>query len=1053
MLLWRKIFAMPSRSAPERFLTTVLMTDIVGSTQHSAELGDSAWRDLVRMHNELVRASLRRNGGREIDTAGDGFFAVFDAPAAAVKSALELSRAVAGLGIEIRAGVHVGEVEQAGRKVTGITVPIASRIMALAGASEVLVTATVRDLAAGAGLRFDDRGNHELKGVPGMWQVFEVRSASAEASMADMPDLADSPGRRESAVRRARSRPVWQRNPRAAGVAVGVVALAVVGAGLWMWKPWQPPALSGIEEDSLGVVDGGRSEIVASIPVGAHPGMMAAADGSVWVTNPAADTVSRVDVSTRAVTREIDVGRTPTGIAIGGGSVWVANSGERTVSRINEETARVVDTITVGNSPSAVAAGVGAIWVANSADSSVVRIDQESGAVGQPITVAAVPIALAADESGVWVASSDGAVVTRLDRGSGRSVAAPVALSSRPVALAIGHGSIWVANADGTVTRIDASDNRVTATIDLGVVPSAISTSPSAVWVADKAGYLYRLDPSNTMQSPLRIATGSAPQTLATVGSDLWVGTVPGLDSHRGGTLRIVTVVPSGLDPLDIASIGNATTLEADGLVGYRRVGGNAGSTLLPDLAVALPRPANGGLSYTFQLRPDLHYSTGVAVQPADFRRAIERSFQVPSPPFGALGSIFFGSVVGADGCTQPDLAPVQRCDLSAGITVDDGARTITFNLAQPDPDFLYKLASTAAYPVPEGVPMNAMVDAAFPGTGPYTVTSVSDVELRLSRNPNFQLWDRDVRPDGFPDEIVWSYGLTADERIALVENGEADFLIGRGPNRLSPEQLASLGVQYPAQLHFGSIVTEGLVIDTTVPPFDRLEARQALSLAIDREHVAALYGGSPGVAITCQFLQAGTPGYVPYCPYTAAADPGGQWHGRDVDAARRLVEQSGTSGVSVVVGPISRQDLVAQRDYYAQVVAELGYDVTVDEAIGLEAVATASREGRLQLHLSGWIPDYFAPGNFFGWLTCGSGGAPGFCDPDFDALYHEALDVQMIDPAAAIANWTAVDHAAVDRAIWIPLVLSGSDFLSERVGNYQFNPAYVFLFDQLWVQ
>src|SRR6266540_1963655 len=116
------------RGNPERFLTTVVMTDIVGSTEHAAELGDSAWRELLQQHHALLRAALRRRGGREMDTAGDGFFVVFDAPAAAVAWVLEVAQAVGELGIQIRAGVHVGEVEQMARKVTGLKVVIASRI-------------------------------------------------------------------------------------------------------------------------------------------------------------------------------------------------------------------------------------------------------------------------------------------------------------------------------------------------------------------------------------------------------------------------------------------------------------------------------------------------------------------------------------------------------------------------------------------------------------------------------------------------------------------------------------------------------------------------------------------------------------------------------------------------------------------------------------------------------------------------------------------------------------------------------------------------------------
>ena len=179
------------------------MTDIVGSTEHAAELGDSGWRELVQLHHALVRAALRRHGGREMDTAGDGFFAIFDAPAAAVRCALEIVEEVGELGLEIRAGVHVGEVEQIGRKVGGISVVIASRIMVGAGPSEVLVSSTVRDLIAGSRLTFEDRGSRELKGVPGEWHVYAVGRAEADATRpAGAADGQRTPCLRRSSCRR-----------------------------------------------------------------------------------------------------------------------------------------------------------------------------------------------------------------------------------------------------------------------------------------------------------------------------------------------------------------------------------------------------------------------------------------------------------------------------------------------------------------------------------------------------------------------------------------------------------------------------------------------------------------------------------------------------------------------------------------------------------------------------------------------------------------------------------------------------------------------------------
>lgn len=159
---------------PERVLATVLFVDVVGSTEHAVKLGDRRWHDLLDAYYKTLRAELVRFRGREVDTAGDGLFAVFDGPARAIRCACAITEAVRPLKIEARAGLHTGECEVIGPKVGGIAVHIGARIAALAGAGDVLVSGTVRDLVAGSGLRFEDRGRHALKGVPGDWTVFAV---------------------------------------------------------------------------------------------------------------------------------------------------------------------------------------------------------------------------------------------------------------------------------------------------------------------------------------------------------------------------------------------------------------------------------------------------------------------------------------------------------------------------------------------------------------------------------------------------------------------------------------------------------------------------------------------------------------------------------------------------------------------------------------------------------------------------------------------------------------------------------------------------------------
>jgi class 3 adenylate cyclase len=161
-------------SLHDRVLATVLFTDIVGSTQRAAEMGDREWRELLERHHRVMRTALDRFGGREVDTTGDGFLATFDSPRRAIECARAAGESVRSIGLEIRAGLHTGEIELSGGNVQGIAVHIGARIAALAGAGEVFVSSTVKDLVTGSGIEFDDRGPHELKGVPGDWRVFSV---------------------------------------------------------------------------------------------------------------------------------------------------------------------------------------------------------------------------------------------------------------------------------------------------------------------------------------------------------------------------------------------------------------------------------------------------------------------------------------------------------------------------------------------------------------------------------------------------------------------------------------------------------------------------------------------------------------------------------------------------------------------------------------------------------------------------------------------------------------------------------------------------------------
>ena len=1039
------------RSA-DRFLTTVLFTDIVGSTEHAAELGDRAFQELIQLHHGIVRASLKRHGGRELDTAGDGFFAVFDAPAAAIDCALQISATVKEqLGIEIRAGLHVGEVQQSGSKVSGIAVVIASRIMSAGGASEVLVSGTARDLATGAGLAFEDRGVHELKGVPGEWRLYAVARRLAAEGAPEAATSAEAANRRIAAVRRAQARPFWQRYPRAtAATAVGVVAVLGISSVL-VWSPWRPPALEAVAANALGLIDPERNEIIGQVDVGQQPSAVGSGEGGMWVANSIDGTVQRIDPEPQLVVHTVDVGLAPIDLVVANGSVWVANSGERSVSRINIETGRVVDTIIVGNSPSAIAAGPGAIWVTNRGDGTVMRLDGATGEPMETIPVGFAPSGLAVDDSGVWVISEDGGTLVHLDPATGVALAPPIPVGSRPVAIAIGAGAVWVASAtDGTVTRIDPQADRVNGVIEVGGGLSALVVADGNVWAGGLDGVVHRLEIADLDKTPLTISTGSGISALTPTDEGVWFAAVPRLDIHRAGVLRVALSSRGGVltEPINTPMNMLVWPLVGDGLVTYPRLGGVAGARLVPGLAASMPTVSDGGLTLTFRLRSGLVYSDGRPVRPEDFRYAIERLFQGEDPVFGGPrdGPFFFGAIRGADACLN---APVPRCDLSDGIVTDATAGTITIHLTAPSPSLVAGLATV--FPIPgDAAPPNEMAAEPIRGTGPYMFAEFDESEIRLVRNPNFESWNQLDRPDGFVDEIVVTLVGEPAEATGMVERGEADHVMPL----LDDERIPELRVQYPAQLHFSPSATTAIFMDTTRPPFDSLEARQAVNLALDRALLAEMRGGTFAAAPTCQMMPPNFPGFRPYCPWTVDPDAGGQWSGPDLEEAQRLMNQSGTRGAQFVVGPVHPRFNAEVGPYLVTVLEELGYDVSLETVNSFEEYFEAVFvEQRVQVGILSFLAGSPSPDSFLSTTCADNVGLSNYCDPELDERIGAARSLELTDPAAALDAWAAIDRELTDLALHAPIVNEGTSFVSARVRNFQHHLLWGMLLDQAWVE
>jgi class 3 adenylate cyclase/streptogramin lyase len=506
------------RRAPGRILTTVLFTDIVGSTEFAGEMGDRQWRELLSRHHRLVRQELKRSGGREVETAGDSFFATFGEPASAIRCGLAVAKAVRELGIEIRAGIHTGEAEVVDGRPRGIAVHIAARVMAVAGPGEVLVSSTVRDLVTGANLTFEDRGFYTLKGLEGDWRLFSLTAVNGNRSR---PPL----DAEEAARRRAAIQPVPILRRRTGRLGVGA-ALVVLLAGV-LWLVTRPSPLASVPPDAVGRIDPASGDITEAFETGSRPTAVAGGEGSIWVASEDAQTLTRLDPETGRAGPTVATQGSPTSVAVDeDGTVWVLNQFQATVVRINPLTATIEDSIGLESGTKDIAAGEGAVWVINEgrreltridphdpqtnipapvlgaenfehapggvaagggfvwvvAGPRVLKVDPRTGEVAGEATTRFVGREIAFGEGYVWVTHTSDDRISKVDPRTLESVA--ISVGNAPVAVSAGEGAAWVANSeDGTISRVDPDSGDVLS-VDVGNQPQDLTVSEGAVWAA-----------------------------------------------------------------------------------------------------------------------------------------------------------------------------------------------------------------------------------------------------------------------------------------------------------------------------------------------------------------------------------------------------------------------------------------------------------------------------------------------------------------------------------------------------------------------------------------
>jgi YVTN family beta-propeller protein len=1044
-----------------RTLAAVLFTDMVDSTAIAEELGDRRWKALVDAHHTIVRRALKRFGGSELDTAGDGFYASFKEPASAIACACAAAEAVRELGVEIRAGIHFGECERIGKKLGGITVVIGARIMALGGPGDVLVSSTAAELSRGAGFGFEDRGVHRLKGVEDEWRV--VAATEVDGEPRDHP-LAPADARQ----RRERITPEAPRGRRVVAVAA-LAALALVASAIVV------PRIRGEGEtslppDSVGAFDGSSGKLLGTVQVGSRPSAVAGTEDAIWVANAASNNVMRIDRSSRSVVDTIPVGRNPEAIVAGADAIWVANTDDRSVTRIDPT--GTAQTIAVGGGPLALAATTDAVWVANAIDGTVQRIDALTQDVGEPIRVGGSPSAIAIHGASVLVTNeTDGSIIT-IDAASGTETGSS-RVGAGPSDVDVGPDGSWVTNqADGTITYVPLDTSHGPTTTALGIDPSSIAVKGDLRWASSGSdGTLWQLTADGRVARTIDV--GASPTDLTIVDDELWVTAEanPRI-SHRGGTLRVLS---EGKNPPQHINIDPARAFEApswallnitnDGLVAERKTGGARGAELVADLATTLPAPSDGGRRYSFQLRPGIRYSDGSTVVASDIRRAIERSVTA------GIGDDFFASIVGTDACRAGD-----RCHLDEGIETTDLTGTVTFHLSRADPDFLYELALPFAAAIPVDTPdlssrKAQKLTAGLPSTGPYVITEyASGDHVTLERNPYFEEWSSEAQPAGFPDRIEVTMWTNADHMVTEIEHGKADVQMPGDAQTFPTGRVNEVVTRYPAQTHITAERTAQLfALNTRKPPFKDVRVRKALNYAIDRNHLVDLWGGPDVARVTCQTLPPNVPGYQPYCPYTVDPSASGVWKGSDLRTAKRLVADSGTKGLPITVVTFNgfADPGAATGRYLARVLENgLGYHVTFHNfGSDFDASFRMVKDSSNGVDVGAWywVPDIPVPSNYFvPLLSCDAfvpnsldnGNAAGFCAPAIDAEMTRASRLLAQDPSAGVALWADIDRKVTDRAPWVPLVTQQRvEIVSSRVGNYQRNPQWGTLLSQLWVQ
>jgi len=331
--------------------------------------------------------------------------------------------------------------------------------------------------------------------------------------------------------------------------------------------------------------------------------------------------------------------------------------------------------------------------------------------------------------------------------------------------------------------------------------------------------------------------------------------------------------------------------------------------------------------------------------------------------------------------------------------------------------------------------------------------------QLKMTRNPNFKVWSEDAQPDGYPDEVNYDFGLTDEAEVTAVQNNEADWMYDTPPT----DRLGELGTKFKDQIYINTLTAWWYApLNVNIAPFNNEKARLAVAYAVDRKTMVNLFGGPVLAAPVCQVLPPGFPGHVDYCPYTK--NPGAKWSAPDMEKAKQLIEESGQKGQKVTI--IAEDNAVSKAigTYLQSVLNDLGFDASVKPlSPNIAFTYIQNTNNNVQMSISQWYQDYPAASDFlyvlFGCESFKPGSdssinIAGFCDKEINDKMKEALKLGITNQDAADKMWAEVDKAVTDKAPAVPLFTPKHiDFVSKRLGNFQFNSEFYWMVSQSWVQ